>query len=1804
MSGTQSEQMLSEIWRQQLSVIFANIVNKKREHEEIANASQLIGADYQGRFLLELLQNGYDAIMKGDSQSGSIAIVKHENFVAVGNHGVPFDQDRVNRIISLAISEKKPSGDIGNKGVGFKSVFEVTKTPIILSALGGRLINKNIGIRFKLLAEPFRKKTRMERLGEVAEVVLSRAHKEDLNEISKINDDVKSVLIDAAQKAAGFKFPVFVRSGEVDYWRKNLPEFDNFVTVVIMPIDENASEKVQDAFDELLTILEEVILFLPGLNEISIYDHLQGNHKIIRRKTEETLQSSGSEQIEKIQTKLKEYSNESPVPKKSLWWVASRDIGARSNNDSESSAIKQVARRFGKKWSEVDSATIRVALPIPWEEGPITRNGFFSIGLPTEHQTGTPFWVDSSFYSTISRKTIDFDYEYNSLLLNTAANLIAVLLECLKKHDDIKNRRLVTFARSRQAGEGKLAEILHSDEGYFNGDCFLGYNGESYVSIGQLCMLEPIDLEIIEMAGQPIDQLEELGFVLADRLIMQHADKVVYENEDWHPTVQMFMNRKSDLSLIESLAKTLVEREAKTTDWEKFLSWILDWSLNEGEEEELRSQCFLPVVGGSLESPQNNVFIPPRSNRIDSGLYEDDEEIDKELSDFPDNVRTLLCFLDEVVHVREPNGRLTKFGRRLCPDEKQGFTRRPRTLNLVRYAVLPSLNQLIRNETNRRKAFKLLETTILLLHGERTETIRYEVQRIRSFRLPTSKGFKWRRAKQLYFGNGWLDTDEERLLKKSVGRFQGRYLIDWQSFKSFSGERSREWWRKGFEWLGVAKVPRVIVHRRKMPATFRATYSGLAIDNPNMPGELPAKTEPYWKKYIEGFEQQDSRYVTASIKYAFDYVAWIDGLEDPQRRQSIVDLILRHPESYEYLSTKIKRTVYNEHLSTEDVLWIKTIKSNGWKIFLAENGERVSAESLWLVNRNEWGPDSKYSHLLSIRPSLYKSESLLQRLGICRLDEGNYKRVIRELHNQAHRLHAKAVESTSRTLLTLVGDLYERLDQLAVNVNNFGEIYSELSGDLIPLLRSNNLIPVDLASLSSLFIEDDKERRLYIKEAKDGYFLPIKSKKRYKNLPSLIGRSIDVKLTSRAPLGIRMENKSEPERLLDILYESGSDDLLVALGCIIAYCSQVHMEPGKERFNEKWQQLKDLEVRFVDMGEGAPGAIKEISDNDDSKLMLFVQRGSDKANSILLGLWQVLGTGYKYVLKTFADSFKKGAVKEFLENDHIGPQEEQSVREVVLQTRKNELIFQYPSLLLIMRKNEPHVKAEELQSLMEHTQDLQAALNIIVKDETNNIFGEMPSDPISLSLFLADWAGFTVDDWQKARVELNEQRYLFPDARNDFCKTRQRSYAMLKAQMVRKLDDDTKEPFKNFLENFSRAEPSGNLPYRPQSDSETRDCLLENAHFYFPDAQEDKGVIRKLIHDWEQKDTKDPALIPPLSKLEVEEYEHNDNETKLSYNATDTKDEYLKVILLLASEHNEKIDSIQNNSRLKILSESWWANKYILLQELGRILKKESPKIWSTLREINAFSRALSSSELCSKLGLENKKKEDDGPKKKTYLGNVELSDNEVDADLSKGSLGQIGRALQSKVNKELDLKALSQRARKQISTEKTTGKKVFSTKRYQPRSRGDDDITGAVGEAFVYEYLCENFGENGFDHTCWKSENKFRYLGIVGSEKLGYDFEWFDSQGLLVSAEQRCLIEVKATKGKGPHFPISTTEWERAKVAHSSPDETYIIVPVISAQAEPEISDILIDPVQMELDGELVIENFDGWIKPGRPLK
>ena len=96
--------------------------------------------EYRGRFLHELIQNGFDAHPEG-SRDGKIAVHFHE---AEGEHGVlyvanggrPLSESNFLRMASLGDSDKPIGVGIGNKGVGFKSVFQICDVPEVYSSSG------------------------------------------------------------------------------------------------------------------------------------------------------------------------------------------------------------------------------------------------------------------------------------------------------------------------------------------------------------------------------------------------------------------------------------------------------------------------------------------------------------------------------------------------------------------------------------------------------------------------------------------------------------------------------------------------------------------------------------------------------------------------------------------------------------------------------------------------------------------------------------------------------------------------------------------------------------------------------------------------------------------------------------------------------------------------------------------------------------------------------------------------------------------------------------------------------------------------------------------------------------------------------------------------------------------------------------------------------------------------------------------------------------------------------------------------------------------------------------------------------------------------------------------------------------------------------------------------------------------------------------------------------------------------------------------------------------------------------------
>jgi hypothetical protein len=89
---------------------------------------------YAGREFLELLQNAADAA-SADGSNGRVRIEIHSDYAIIANSGTPFDTGGVKSLLTANLSPKVNAASklIGNKGLGFRSILNWTKTPLISS---------------------------------------------------------------------------------------------------------------------------------------------------------------------------------------------------------------------------------------------------------------------------------------------------------------------------------------------------------------------------------------------------------------------------------------------------------------------------------------------------------------------------------------------------------------------------------------------------------------------------------------------------------------------------------------------------------------------------------------------------------------------------------------------------------------------------------------------------------------------------------------------------------------------------------------------------------------------------------------------------------------------------------------------------------------------------------------------------------------------------------------------------------------------------------------------------------------------------------------------------------------------------------------------------------------------------------------------------------------------------------------------------------------------------------------------------------------------------------------------------------------------------------------------------------------------------------------------------------------------------------------------------------------------------------------------------------------------------------------
>ena len=200
--------------------------------------------EYRGRFLHELIQNGFDAHPEG-SRDGKIAVHFHE---AEGEHGVlyvanggrPLSESNFLRMASLGDSDKPIGVGIGNKGVGFKSVFQICDVPEVYSSGGSTTIPAS-------QASPS-----------------GSARRRPERHLDP--DDPLRAKLESELSLSLLTVPLDVIPPTVADFRR-----EGFVTVLRLPASsDRAATEIRERIDRLLASRSPIMLFLDRLTSLSI----------------------------------------------------------------------------------------------------------------------------------------------------------------------------------------------------------------------------------------------------------------------------------------------------------------------------------------------------------------------------------------------------------------------------------------------------------------------------------------------------------------------------------------------------------------------------------------------------------------------------------------------------------------------------------------------------------------------------------------------------------------------------------------------------------------------------------------------------------------------------------------------------------------------------------------------------------------------------------------------------------------------------------------------------------------------------------------------------------------------------------------------------------------------------------------------------------------------------------------------------------------------------------------------------------------------------------------------------------------------------------------------------------------------------------------------------------------------------------------------------------------------------------------------------------------------------------------------
>lgn len=884
--------------KSQVQTFLDEIKNGTRNYRTVASLGAQVAQEYRGRCVLELLQNAHDALAEpGPNDLGRITFVlstSPQPVLLVANTGRPFHHEDFKGMCQLAQSPKDPNESVGNKGLGFRSVLEVSRRPEIWSTapVGGDMC-------FAFGFDPA--------VIDKMDAAVRELELRGIEARSPFDPDVALVdwsreqLVQFRQSVAKGKIEVTAETKHL--WPYQLPfpigvpprDVQRLLdighaTVVRLPLEsEDAVHSVRRQLDGLRDAPS--VVFLDRLAQLVL--EVEDDRYSLTRTVRADTPLSGNRKISHRCLQVKTHGTSCQGAGLHQFHLWSSTIGGH-DDPVDAKRVRDAVAHLPNRWPEVRQAKVGLAV----EDTAAQVDGTFVIFLPTDQVTGTGAHINAPFFGSLDRRRIDFGETYNRLLLDTILDL------CLDAVDDL----------ACGAGEAMRARA----------------------AIDILASVAPVGGEQWSLLSRLSDRAEQRGNPLTDRAIVlcdtgwrspQEArlmpdvdgDEPVgprrWRNHAKFEVVSGVLDgrRNAVTELIKGLGGSVdptdhewvntVEQVAQhvgkgdwTVTWDGFLRSLLATlpeHLRLGPidgtttTDLLQKTRFLPTSDGRLIAASGSVklFFPPRG-----------DDAAEPVDNVPHVLQRHLAFLHPEVRLHDRDVRGDTDVRKFLDDR---FARTWRSEDILREVVIPALPSLpaSHHSPEAEQCAAILEWTSRLWRDEPPDTTLLR-------RLPVSCGSGWRHASDAVFGLGWPGRHGEDVvaLANGLGDREGRRLSN-----SALCPPDDERWLVGnvVEWcdflvrLGVVDGLRLL-RADDVNFSMEQTYSS------ELPKRLPSSDTPAkaWLNWYKAVGEELRPPFVRPHEYSLSGIRLLPAIHqiarlDERGRRALSDLILRSVTHWE-----------------------------------------------------------------------------------------------------------------------------------------------------------------------------------------------------------------------------------------------------------------------------------------------------------------------------------------------------------------------------------------------------------------------------------------------------------------------------------------------------------------------------------------------------------------------------------------------------------------------------------------------------------------------------------------------------------------------------------------------------------------------------------------------------------------------------------------------------------------------------------------------------------------------------------------